>query len=227
MGSFFFFFFFTFLMLIMSFQWWRDVVYEGVYEGSHTCRITAGLDMGVVGFIISEICFFFSFFWIFFYFSLSPDFILGFTWPPLGVFSVRFLGVPFLNTLILLSSGFFITLSHLNLVSRFSAKFFYSYFFGLALGGYFLLVQFYEYYNLSYDFRDGRFGCAFYILTGFHGFHVLLGFVFLFINFIRFYIGHFSTFFVRGFDYSVWYWHFVDVVWLFLYLFVYWWGGCS
>jgi len=224
MVFFFFFFFFFFVLVIICIQWWRDIIRESLYEGAHSFRVSRGLRLGVISFIISEFFFFVSFFWIYFYFRLSPDLRLGFSWPPMGVTVVNFIGVPFLNTLILLSSGFFITWSHYSLLLGRRSMINISYIFCLIMGVYFFVIQIYEYYELCFDFSDGVFGCSFFILTGFHGFHVIFGLIFLCLNYFRFLYSNFSFLRFYGLEYSIWYWHFVDLVWLFLYIFLYWWG---
>nr|YP_010999046.1 cytochrome c oxidase subunit III [Pealius mori]WPM91804.1 cytochrome c oxidase subunit III [Pealius mori]CAD5105721.1 cytochrome c oxidase subunit 3 [Pealius mori] len=212
------------LVLMIKFQWWRDVVREALYEGAHSKMVKQGISMGVLSFIISELCFFVSFFWMYFYLSLSPDMVMGMVWPPAGITSVNFLDIPLLNTLILLASGFFITWSHYSLMKSSDSEMKISYVTAILLGIYFFIIQMYEYYELSFDLSDSAFGSSFFILTGFHGFHVVVGILFLSVNFKRLINNNFSMMYPMGFEYSIWYWHFVDVVWLFLYLFLYWWG---
>lgn len=212
------------LVLIIKFQWWRDVIREALYEGIHSKIVKRGIRIGVISFIISELCFFVSFFWIYFYLSLRPDIAIGIVWPPTGIKSVNFIDIPLLNTLILLASGFFITWSHYSLIKNSAPELKISYTTAIVLGIYFFVIQIYEYYELSFDLRDRAFGRSFFILTGFHGFHVLVGILFISINFKRLLNNSFRMIYPIGFEYSIWYWHFVDVVWLFLYLFLYWWG---
>nr|YP_010128466.1 cytochrome c oxidase subunit III [Aleyrodes shizuokensis]QPO06177.1 cytochrome c oxidase subunit III [Aleyrodes shizuokensis] len=220
----FFFFFFFFILVLICIQWWRDIIREGLYLGSHLLVVSSGLSMGIIFFIVSEFFFFVSFFWMYFYYSLSPDMSLGLFWPPQGVGAVNYMDLPFLNTLVLLSSGFFITWSHYGLFVGDYNLLKISYLFCIFMGFYFFVIQMYEYHELFFDFSDGVFGCSFFILTGFHGFHVLLGLIFLSFNFYRFYCNNFSFLSFYGFEYSIWYWHFVDLIWLFLYVFLYWWG---
>nr|YP_087055.1 cytochrome c oxidase subunit III [Tetraleurodes acaciae]AAU14159.1 cytochrome oxidase subunit III [Tetraleurodes acaciae] len=217
------FFFFILSFLIVG-QWWRDVIREAVFEGKRSTKINLMINSGVILFIVSEICFFGSFFWAYFYFSLSPDYSLGVSWPPKGIVVVDYLGIPFLNTLILLASGVFITWAHYSVINNsfYMAK--TSLFFCAMLGLYFLMVQGYEYVNMSFSFTESVFGSSFFTLTGFHGFHVLVGLIFIFINLIRLMRNYFSPTGLLGLEYSIWYWHFVDLVWPFLYCFIYWWG---
>nr|YP_026057.1 cytochrome c oxidase subunit III [Aleurodicus dugesii]AAS77747.1 cytochrome oxidase subunit III [Aleurodicus dugesii] len=221
---FFFFFFSFFFVLLIFYQWWRDVIREGLYLGCHSNAVKLNLKFGMLMFIISELFFFISFFWLFFYLSLNPSIELGNSWPPFGISSINYMDIPLLNTLFLLSSGFYITWSHYSLMNLNMMEFYFSYIFCLILGFYFFLIQMYEYYMLNFCFNDSVFGSVFYILTGFHGLHVIIGFFFLLFNFFRFLNMNFSFLNYLGFDFSIWYWHFVDVVWLFLFLFLYWWG---
>lgn len=212
------------LLILVKFQWWRDVIRERMYEGTHSPIVNRGIRIGVIFFIISELCFFVSFFWIYFYLRLRPDVTIGIIWPPQGTVPVDYLSIPLLNTLILLASGFFITLAHYRIITN---KFFIiktRYLIAIRLGIYFFIIQMYEYYELSFDIRDRAFGRSFFILTGFHGLHVFVGILFITVNYIRILNKNFSSILNLGFEYSAWYWHFVDVIWLFLYLFIYWWG---
>lgn len=216
------FFFFSTLVVV---QWWRDVIREAGYEGARSAQINFIIRAGVILFIVSEICFFSSFFWAYFYFRLSPDFSLGMSWPPLGISVVDYLGIPFLNTIILLGSGFYITWCHYSILNFNMMLSKLTLIFCIFLGIYFLLVQLYEYKHISFRFRERTFGRTFFTLTGFHGFHVLVGLIFIVVNFLRLSSNSFSRCGLLGLEYSIWYWHFVDLVWLFLYCFVYWWGS--
>lgn len=213
-----------FLIVTTKFQWWRDVVREALYEGHHSKIVKQGIRIGIVSFIVSELCFFVSFFWIYFYLRLRPDPAIGTHWPPIGVQSIRFIDIPLLNTIILLTSGFFITWSHYAIITNRKITFKVTYITSIILGIYFFFIQIYEYYELTFDFRDRAFRSSFFILTGFHGFHVIVGILFILVNFKRFRNLSFRIVSIKGFEYSVWYWHFVDVVWLFLYVSLYWWG---
>nr|UIF91941.1 cytochrome c oxidase subunit III [Crenidorsum sp.] len=215
---------FLFILVLVVWQWWRDVIREALYEGVRSTKINFMISTGVMMFILSEVCFFSSFFWAYFYYSLSPDFGLGMAWPPMGIEVVDYLGIPFLNTLILLGSGVFITWCHHSIINfnLLGAKL--SLALCVFLGIYFLLVQMYEYFHMSFSFSESVFGCSFFILTGFHGFHVLVGLLYIIVNLFRLMRNSFSSTSILGLEYAIWYWHFVDLVWLFLYCFVYWWG---
>jgi len=168
--------------------------------------------------------FFFLFFWSYYHFGLRPAVELGQWWPPLSLVSFNPLNVPFLNTLILLSSGVSVTLCHHFVVLGNLRGAVLSILLTLFLGFYFTLLQYVEYSDSFFGIRDSNYGSIFFLATGFHGLHVLLGTSFLFICFVRIIKVHFSNRHLFGFEAAAWYWHFVDVVWLFLYISVYWWG---
>nr|QXE40888.1 cytochrome c oxidase subunit 3 [Geomydoecus aurei] len=213
------------LVCLLSFQWWRDVIREGTFQGAHTEEVQTGIRLGVVLFITSELMFFFSFFLSFFYLSLSPDIWLGMNWPPVGVLPVNWLGVPLLNTLILLSSGISVTWAHHGLMGKNLSAGVIGLTLTVILGMIFILFQAMEYYESSFSMPDSSFGSIFYLSTGFHGLHVLIGSVFLMVGLIRLGNKHMSNSHHLGFESAAWYWHFVDVVWLILFLCFYWWGS--
>ena len=212
------------LLLSTIIQWWRDVTREATFQGKHTHKVEVGLRSGMLLFIVREVCFFFSFFWAYFHSSLSPSSDIGNTWPPTGVVAIHPFEVPLLNTTLLLSRGATITWAHFAL----TLDMFHQAHFGLActvaLGLAFAVLQALEYGLCSFTISDSVFGRAFYIATGFHGIHVLIGTLFIMVIWSRHNINHFSSSRHLGFEASAWYWHFVDVVWLFLYLVLYWWG---
>nr|AOS49780.1 cytochrome c oxidase subunit III [Aleurocanthus camelliae] len=224
-GGYQFLFMFIAQVSLVSYQWWRDVVREAFYEGWRSAKTNTMISAGVMLFILSEVCFFSSFFWAYFYYSLSPDHSIGLCWPPAGIMSIDFMGIPFLNTLILLGSGFFITWCHYSIMINSYSIAKQTLIICCLLGVYFISIQMYEYMNLEFSFSDSVYGSSFYILTGFHGLHVLVGLLFIYINLVRLTIVSFSSLMMMGLEYSIWYWHFVDLVWLFLYCFVYWWGS--
>jgi len=211
-------------LLIVALTWWRDVVRERTFQGFHSRIVLRGLIWGIILFIVREVFFFFSFFWGFFHSRLRPSIELGSQWPPIGIYSFNPFQVPLLNTIILLSSGVRITWCHQIILNENweGAKF--SLIITWILGVYFLFLQGFEYYISSFRIRDSVFGSTFFIATGFHGFHVIVGTLFLFVIWLRFVKNHFSRRHHFGFEAAAWYWHFVDVVWLFLFSVVYWWG---
>ena len=215
-----------FIMLLLSmFVWWRDVVRESTFEGHHTGVVQRGLRCGVLLFIVSEILFFVAFFWAFFHSSLAPTVELGSIWPPKGINVLNPWEVPFLNTLLLLLSGCTVTWSHHTLVSNKREEAFFSLALTIFLAIIFTLLQGYEYNMADFRLSDGIYGSTFYMATGFHGFHVFIGTIFLAICNVRLYNYQLTQEHHFGFEAAAWYWHFVDVVWLFLFVSIYWWGG--
>lgn len=210
--------------LITIFQWWRDVTREATFQGFHTLIVKNGIKWGIILFILSEVLFFFSFFWAFFHASLSPDIELGIIWPPTGINSFNPYHIPLLNTTILLSSGVTVTWAHHSILEKNYNSAFSRLLITIILGVYFTFLQGFEYIEAPFNIRDRIYGTTFFVSTGFHGLHVIIGTIFLFINLIRIFNGHFSKFHHFRFEAAAWYWHFVDVVWLFLYTFVYWWA---
>uniref|UniRef100_UPI0030FE4470 cytochrome c oxidase subunit III n=1 Tax=Citellophilus tesquorum TaxID=506900 RepID=UPI0030FE4470 len=227
--------FHTYNMLLMSigmiitgltmFQWWRDISREGTFQGLHTLVVSKGLRYGMILFIISEVLFFFSFFWAFFHSSLSPAIDLGSMWPPLNINPFNPFQIPLLNTAILLSSGISITWAHHSLLENLHSQTLKSLLITVILGIYFSFLQAYEYIEAPFSIADSVYGSTFFMATGFHGLHVIIGTLFLFICWLRLNSFHFSSQHHFGFEAAAWYWHFVDVVWLFLYISIYWWGS--
>nr|ALO70986.1 cytochrome c oxidase subunit 3 [Pselaphinae sp. 3 EF-2015] len=213
------------IMLLIMYQWWRDIVREGTFQGLHTFNVTIGLKWGMILFITSEIFFFVSFFWGFFHSSLSPNIELGMMWPPKGIFPFNPIQIPLLNTLILLTSGLTVTWAHHSLMENNYKQSFQGLFFTVILGFYFTLLQLFEYIEAPFTISDSIYGASFFMATGFHGLHVIIGTSFLLISMIRHLNNHFSSIHHFGFEAAAWYWHFVDVVWLFLYISIYWWGN--
>nr|QHE65378.1 cytochrome c oxidase subunit III [Ledra auditura]UGK73313.1 cytochrome c oxidase subunit III [Ledra trigona] len=213
------------IVLATMFQWWRDVVRESTYMGFHTSYVLVMIKFGMVLFIFSEVMFFVSFFWGFFHSSLCPSFEIGLHWPPLGVKSFNPMNIPMLNTMVLLSSGMTMTWAHNSLLLGNFSDLIWGLFLTVFLGIYFSFLQFYEYLDSSFCISDSVYGSLFFMMTGFHGFHVIVGTLFILVIFYRSLLFHFSSYHHVGFESSSWYWHFVDLVWLFLYLTVYWWGG--
>nr|WFD61200.1 cytochrome c oxidase subunit III [Carrikerella sp.] len=213
------------MLMLASIQWWRDVTRESTFQGSHTNIVTTGLRWGMILFIISEILFFFSFFWTFYHSSLSPSIEIGSVWPPIGISTFNALQVPLLNTTVLLTSGITITWSHHSLIENNLTQTMQSLILTIILGIYFTLIQLYEYMEAPFTISDSVFGSCFFVATGFHGIHVVIGTSFLITCTMRISSLHLSSTHHFGFEAAAWYWHFVDVVWLFLYISIYWWGS--
>lgn len=212
------------LVVFLSFSWWRDVVRESLI-GYHTSKLELSFRIGVILFIASEVFFFVSFFWAFYDRSLSPSIDMGIRWPPIGVLPLGVYSVPLLNTVILLSSGVTVTWSHHSLVNNNFFSSLSSLFITVLLGFYFLVIQYAEYCESAFTIADGVYGRTFFIRTGFHGIHVIVGTTMLAYTFVNIWnsLLLFNHHFM--FEASAWYWHFVDVVWLFLYISIYWWGS--
>nr|YP_009172404.1 cytochrome c oxidase subunit III [Nepa hoffmanni]ALG35804.1 cytochrome c oxidase subunit III [Nepa hoffmanni] len=213
------------ITLLTMIQWWRDIVREGTFQGKHTLAVTNGLKWGMILFIISEVFFFISFFWGFFHSSLAPTIDIGATWPPTGIKPFNPMQIPLLNTMILLCSGITVTWAHHSLIESNHSQTTQSLFFTILLGMYFTALQGLEYYESSFTISDSVYGSSFFMATGFHGLHVIIGTTFLSVCLLRHMMFHFSSKHHFGFEAAAWYWHFVDVVWLFLYISIYWWGS--
>ena len=211
------------------FGWWRDVLKES-YRGDHSPVVSRGLRMGMAFFIASEVLFFFAFFWAFFWGALNPPETVATSYPPEGVEHVPAFGIPFLNTLILLLSGATVTWAHHCVREGDNKTGSRALLLTVCLGLLFTSLQVYEYVHAIHEgftIHSGIFGSSFYMATGFHGFHVIVGTTFLIVCLIRSLKGHFTPDHHFGFEAAAWYWHFVDVVWLFLFIFVYIWGGAN
>lgn len=213
--------------ILTIYQWWRDVIREGTYQGHHTPIVQKGLRYGIILFIVSEVFFFAGFFWAFYHSSLVPTHDLGGCWPPTGIFPLNPLEVPLLNTSVLLASGVSITWAHHSLIEGKRNHINQALLITIILGLYFTVLQASEYFETSFSISDGIYGSTFFIATGFHGLHVIIGSTFLIICLLRQLKFHFTSKHHFGFEAAAWYWHFVDVVWLFLYVSIYWWGSYS
>ena len=213
------------MIIVMTIlQWWRDVVREGALQGMHTRNVEDGLRLGMILFILSEVFFFISFFWAYFHSSLRPRVDVGSVWPPAGIITINPFDVPLLNTTLLLSSGATITWAHISILKDDWVEANIRIVLSFSLGFLFSLLQVLEYLNARFSISDSIYGRTFFVATGFHGVHVVIGTSFIIVMWIRHIDSHFSRSHHFGFEASAWYWHFVDVVWLFLFLCVYWWG---
>jgi len=216
------------IVLFTMFGWWRDVVHEA-NTGDHTPVVQIGLRYGMILFIISEVMFFVAWFWAFFKHALYPmgplSPIQDGVWPPEGIQTFDPWHLPLINTLILLLSGVAVTWAHHALVHENDRKtvirgLVVAVILGLAFTG----LQAYEYSHAAFGLSDTAYGGVFFMATGFHGFHVIIGTIFLFVCLVRFMRGQMSPTQHVGFEAAAWYWHFVDVVWLFLFASIYIWG---
>ncbi len=216
-------------VLAVMFGWWRDIVRESVVQKAHSPVVKIGLRYGMALFIASEVMFFAAFFWAFFDASLfynEPAQVArveatGGVWPPKGTVPFNPFDLPFMMTIILLLSGTTVTWAHHALVEGRNSEAAKALGITVALGVLFTCFQVYEYGHAAFGFSDTVFTSAFYVATGFHGLHVLIGTIFLLICLLRLMRGHFTPQKHFGFEAAAWYWHFVDVVWLFLFAFIY------
>lgn len=220
------FFFLSLLSLILSMSFWfRDVISEGTYLGNHTLAVQRGLNMGVALFIISEGLFFLGIFWAYFHSALSPTVELGSHWPPAGIDSINPFELPLLNTVILLSSGVTVTYAHHSLIEGNRNGALNGTLLTIILALIFTGLQGVEYTVSSFTISDGTFASCFYFGTGFHGLHVMIGTAFIAVGLWRILAYHLTDNHHLGYESSILYWHFVDIVWLFLYVSVYYWGS--
>ena len=209
------------------FMWWRDVLKESATPGLHSPIVRIGLRYGMVLFIASEVMFFVAFFWAYFHFALYPEHVSGAAappiWPPRGIETFDPWGLPFLNTMILLLSGCTVTWAHAALINNDRKALIQGLALTVGLGILFTALQAWEYSMAPFPFAGGGvYSSTFFLATGFHGFHVMVGTTFLLVCLLRAMKGHFTPEKHFGFEAAAWYWHFVDVVWLGLYVVVYW-----
>jgi len=219
-------YFFLFGLLLISlsiFFWFYDIIKEATFAGLHTIIVRTGLRYGFLLFIVSEIMLFFGFFWAFFHSSAAPSEVLGETWPPVGITSIPAYEFPLFNTALLIISGVTITWAHRGIAVSSFMHSIDSFLLTIFLGFFFVFLQMYEYYEAAYDLSDSVYGSTFYMLTGLHGMHVIVGASFITICFFRLLNRHYLANHYLGFVFAVWYWHFVDIVWIILFLWVYCW----
>ena len=217
------------VVLGTMFMWWRDVLRESRTAGVHSPVVRLGLRYGMALFIASEVMFFVGFFWAFFNFALFPEHVSGAAtpmWPPAGIHTFDPFHLPFLNTMILLLSGCTVTWAHHSLLVGDRRGLVAGLTLTVLLGLSFTACQIVEYSDAPFHFSGGGvYPAVFFLATGFHGFHVIVGTLFLLVCLLRARANQFSPERHFGFEAAAWYWHFVDVVWLFLFVAVYWWGG--
>lgn len=220
------------IVLYTMYGWWADTIKEA-HEGHHTRVVSLHLRYGMLLFIASEVMFFVAWFWAFFDASLyageeiqqARTAFTGGQWPPAGIEVLDPMHLPLFNTVILLLSGTTVTWAHHALIHNERGMLTLMLAITVALGVLFSGVQAYEYAVAPFDFSNSIYGATFFMATGFHGFHVLVGAIFLTVCLVRAMLGHFTPKQHFGFEAAAWYWHFVDVVWLFLFFAVYIWGS--
>ncbi|HTE38140.1 MAG TPA: cytochrome c oxidase subunit 3 [Reyranella sp.] len=219
------------VIFAVMYWWWRDVIVES--RKYHTAVVQLGLRYGMILFIASEVLFFAAFFWAFFdaaIYHASPELpgrteANGGIWPPKGVHVIAPFDLPFMNTLILLLSGTTVTWAHHSILEGKNRDAVRGLLLTVILGACFTAIQLYEYANAPFGFRDNIYTSTFFLATGFHGFHVFVGTTFLLVCLFRAMKGQFTPRQHFGFEAAAWYWHFVDVVWIFLFFCIYWWGA--
>ena len=207
---------FSFSMVLLVFSLWLyDIITESLYLGSHSYKTLRSLVLGFLFFLLTEVMLFFSLFWAYFHSALNPTFLI---WPPIGISLVNPWAIPLLNTFLLLFSGVAITYSHHSFISyqRHNTIVWLS--LGIILGIIFFILQVLEYFSSSFDITDSVYGSAFFMLTGGHGLHVIVGMIFLSVVLFRL-VSYSNPNII--FDLAVLYWHLVDVVWIFLYVLIY------
>ncbi|NKB51020.1 MAG: cytochrome c oxidase subunit 3 [Rhizobiaceae bacterium] len=222
------------VVLYTMYGWWADTIKEA-HAGDHTPVVSMHLRYGMIMFIASEVMFFVAWFWAFFDASLFPDEAVqtaraaytGGQWPPTSIHVIDPLHLPLFNTVTLLLSGTTVTWAHHALLEGDRKGLIWGLFLTVVLGVIFSAVQAYEYAVAPFTFTESIYGSTFFMATGFHGFHVLVGTIFLIICLLRAMQGHFSEKQHFGFEAAAWYWHFVDVVWLFLFVAVYIWASAG
>jgi len=224
--------FFSFFLLLCVFCWWKDVIVEAIRDKVHTKFVKLGLRIGMVVFILSEAMFFFTFFWSFIKSWLGSVYVLEdawpvskISWPPSGIKTLDPWNLPFLNTMILLLSGTTVTWGHYSLLKGDNKSLIRALSVTVGLGVCFTVIQGYEYYHAAFSLGEegykSIYSSNFYMITGFHGVHVIIGTIFLAICLLRAIGNQLTLKDHLGFEFAAWYWHFVDVVWIFLFIFVY------
>jgi cytochrome c oxidase subunit 3 len=216
----------AFIMLLFTMAlWFRDIISEGTYIGNHTSAVQRGISMGIALFIISEALFFVSIFWAYFHSALSPTPELGGQWPPAGIEAIDAFELPLLNTVLLLASGVTVTYTHHSIIGGERNASLIGGTLTVILALVFTFFQYVEYSVSSFTLTDGVFGSSFYFGTGFHGIHVIVGTIFLLVGFWRLFAYHLTENHHLGLEGGILYWHFVDIVWLVLFLSIYYWGS--
>jgi len=213
------FYFSIFIFLLV--KWFLDIIREATFEGHHTILVQKGIYYGVLLFIISEIMFFFSFFWAFFHISLSPNLYIGAVWPPQNITLLDCYSLPLLNTIILLSSGVTVTYAHKACLAGDRVTTIDGLLWTIGYGCLFTFIQGYEYCFSGFSMNDGIYGSLFFLLTGFHGLHVMIGTIFLTCCLYRQIEYHFTRQHHLGLEAAILYWHMVDAIWLFLFVCLY------
>jgi len=215
-----------FTIIYIARQWVYDVEIEATLYGYHTWVVKRGLYRGFILFVISEVMLFFGFFWAFFHSALSPSLVYDLFWPFDNAFIIiDCLGFPLYNTVLLIISGITVTYAHNAVACGKHSEVLDGLYMTIFLGILFIISQINEYFEIAYNINDSVYASVFFMLTGLHGMHVFVGVFFLYVCLERFCNQDFTTRHYVGFVCAIWYWHFVDGVWIFLYIMVYIWGN--
>ncbi|MFK8040613.1 MAG: cytochrome c oxidase subunit 3 [Rickettsiaceae bacterium] len=217
------------LLLFCLYSWWKDVIHEALVDKNHNYTVRRGIKIGMVLFIASEVMFFFVFFWSFFKARLFPMGALDGLWvvsdgrwPPSGIEFVDPWHIPLFNTLVLSLSSTTVNWASYALAHNKQKQTSRALAITILLGILFVGMQAYEYHHASFNIDDGIYAANFYLVTGFHGFHVIIGVLFLSICYFRSLKGHFRNGnSYLGFELAAWYWNFVDIVWILLFILIY------
>jgi cytochrome c oxidase subunit 3 len=210
-----------FILIWFLFQWFENIKFESL-EGYHTEKVNSDYKLGFMLFLASEIMFFFSIFWAFLHFSLTSTLDFGYIWPPEGIEPIYYMNLPLFNTVVLVSSGIFVTWAHSLLKKEKNPEI--PLLWTIILASVFLIFQLTEYMIARFNINDSVFGSIFYFGTGFHGFHVMIGTIALIYNYEKLKNGELSSRMHQSFLFAIIYWHFVDVIWLLLFIIFYKWG---
>lgn len=205
--------------------WFRDVIAEGTYMGDHTLAVRKGLNYGFLLFVVSEILIFAGIFWAYFHSAMGPTIEIGGVWPPIGITAIGATELPLLNTIILLASGATITYSHHATIEGNRRHALSGLLITLWLIIIFVLCQYIEYTNATFTISDGVYGSVFYAGTGLHFLHMVMLIIMLLICYIRMYSYHFTNNHHVNYETTILYLHVLDIIWLFLYIVMYWWGS--
>lgn len=208
-----------------AYEWLNDIIDEATFSGYHTIVVRNGLKLGFFLFILSEIMLFFGFFWAFFHSSICPIIEIGCIYPPSGIHTIAVCDFPLYNTFILIVSGISLTWAHYSLSVNRMKDTIDAFLITIFLGFFFVILQMFEYYESTFSFSDSVYSCSFYMLTGLHGCHVIAGVSFLSVCLLRLLRRDYLLNHYLGLVFAIWYWHFVDIVWIFLFLTVYCWGS--
>ena len=213
------------ILIITSIFWFLDISREAVIIGYHTKIVRQGLKLGFLFFITSEIMLFFGFFWAFFHSALCPSIEVGTIWPPAGLNVIPVFEFPLFNTFVLIISGFSVTWVHRAISLGSFTDSVDGFMITILLGLLFIFLQGLEYYESTFNLQDGVYSSAFFLLTGLHGCHVIVGVCFLFVCFLSLLSNHYLINHYLRLVFAIWYWHSVDIVWIILFLSVYCWGS--